>query len=109
MPGRREGARMPDLKKMTIQGAVKVFRGVRMVVVACVCLLIVFSARQLFDAYVPERIPFLEKERLDAEVQVIPIPQQDLPVSHEPAEKRVPPFKRGSEDSSWSYSAPVFF
>ncbi len=42
---------MPDLKKMAIQGAVKVFHVVRMVVVACVCLLIGFTTRQLFDAY----------------------------------------------------------
>ena len=77
---------MPDLKKRAIQGAVKVFRAVRMVIVACVCLLIGFSARQLFDAYVPEMILFLKKDRLDAEVQVIATPQQDLSVSLEPVE-----------------------
>ena len=77
---------MPDLQKRVIQGAVKVFRGVRMLIVACVCLLIGFSTRQLFDAYIPEMIPFLKKERLDAEVQVIPTPQQDLSVSLEPGE-----------------------
>jgi hypothetical protein len=86
MPGRGEGERMPDLKKRAIQGAMKVFRAVRMVIVACVCLLIGFSARQLFDAYVPEMIPFLKKDRLDAEVHVIPAPQQDLSVSLEPVE-----------------------
>ena len=77
---------MPDLKKRAIQGAVKVFRAVRMVIVACVCLLIGFTTRQLFDAYVPEMIPFLTKEHLDAEVDVIPAPQQDLSVSLEPVE-----------------------
>ncbi len=85
-PGQREGEAMPDLKKRAMQGAVKVFHVVRMVIVACVCLLIGFSARQLFDAYVPEMIPFLEKERLDAEVHVLPTPQQDLSVSLEPVE-----------------------
>ena len=77
---------MLDLKKRAIQGAVKVIRAVRMVIVACVCLLIGFSARQLFDAYIPEMVPFLEKDRFDAEVHVIPTPQQDLPVSLEPVE-----------------------
>ena len=77
---------MPDLKKRAIQGALRVFRAVRMVIVACVCLLIGFSVRQLFDAYVPEMIPFLKKEPLDAEVHVIPSPQRDLSVSLEPVE-----------------------
>lgn len=77
---------MPGLKKRALQGAVKVFRIVRMVVVACVCLLIGFAARQLFDSYVPEMVPFLKNERLDAEVQFIPTPQQDLSVSLEPVE-----------------------
>jgi hypothetical protein len=86
MPGRREGERMPDLKKKAIRGAVKVFRGVRTVIVACVCLLIGFSARQLFDAYVPEMIPFLKKDRMDAEVYVIPTAQEELSVSLEPVE-----------------------
>lgn len=75
---------MPDLKKIAIQGAVKVFHIVRTVIVACVCLLVGFSARQLFDAYVPEMIPFLKKEHLDAEVHIIPTPQQDLSVNLEP-------------------------
>ena len=83
-PRQREGEKMPDLKKRAIQGAVKVAHFVRMVVVACVCLLIGFTARQLFDSYVPEMIPFLKKERLDAEVHVIPTPQQDISVSLEP-------------------------
>jgi len=82
----REGETMPDLKKRAMQGAVKVFHLVRMVIVACVCLLIGFSARQLFDAYGPEMIPFLKKERLDREVHVIPTPQQDVSVSLEPVE-----------------------
>ena len=77
---------MPDLKKMAIQGAVKVFHVVRMVIVACVCLLIGFTTRQLFDAYVPEMIPFLKKERLEVEAPVIPTPHQDLSVSLEPVE-----------------------
>jgi len=77
---------MPGLKKRALQGALKVFHVVRMVIVACVCLLIGFSARQLFDSYALEMIPFLNKDRLDAEVHVIPTPQQDLSVSLEPAE-----------------------
>jgi len=77
---------MPDLKKSLVQGAVKVFHVVRMVIVASVCLLIGFSARQLFDAYALEMIPFLDKDRLDAEVYVLPTPQQDLSVSLEPVE-----------------------
>jgi hypothetical protein len=77
---------MPDLKKRAIQGAVKVFHVFRMVIVACVCLLIGFSARQLLDAYAPDMISFLKKERIDSEVHVIPTPQQDLSVGLEPTE-----------------------
>lgn len=77
---------MSDLKKRAIQGAVKVFHAVRMVVVACVCLLIGFTARQLFDSYVPEMIPFLKKEPLDAEVHFLPTPQQDISVSLDPVD-----------------------
>jgi len=77
---------MPGLKKRSIQGAVKVLHFVRMVIVACVCLLIGVSVRQLFDAYALEMIPFLNKDRIDAEVHVIPNPQQDLSISLEPVE-----------------------
>lgn len=80
---------MPNLKRRAVEGVVKVFYLVRMVVVACVCLLIGFSARQLFDAYAPEMIPFLQTDRHDAEVQVVPSPQQDLSVSLEPVEPRL--------------------
>ena len=77
---------MPYLKKSAIQAAVKVFYAVRMVIVACLCLLIGFTTRQLLDAYVPEMIPFLKKNRFDAEIHVVPTPQQDVTVSLEPVE-----------------------
>ena len=57
---------MEALKRRAIQGALKVFYAVRMVVVACVCLLLGFSARQLFDAYVPEMISRLTQERIES-------------------------------------------
>jgi hypothetical protein len=79
---------MPGLKKRSILRAVKVFHFVRMVIVACVCLLIGVSLRHLFDAYALEMIPFLSKDRIDAEVHAIPNPQQDLSISLEPVEPR---------------------
>ena len=53
--GRGKGEGMRDLKRVAMQGAVKAFLVVRMVIVACVCLLIGVSARHLFDAYVERR------------------------------------------------------
>lgn len=77
---------MPGLKNKAMQGAVRVFRTVRMLVVACVCLLIGFSARQLFDAYVPDMISHFKKDLLDAEVRLVPSPRRDLSASLPPAE-----------------------
>ena len=65
---------MPDLKKRTIRWLASVFRAVRVVVVALVCLLIGVSARHLFDAYGRELIPFLKQERIEAEIRVIRAP-----------------------------------
>ena len=75
---------MQGLKKRAMEGAWKVFRALRMLVVACVCLLIGFSARQLFDAYVPDLISHLKKDLFDAEVRVVPSHQQDFSISLEP-------------------------
>jgi hypothetical protein len=74
---------MAGFKKKAMAGAVKMFYAVRMLVVACVCLLIGFSARQLFDAYVPDMISHLKKNLLDAEVQVLPSPHQEVSVGFE--------------------------
>ena len=77
---------MQALKRRAIRGALKVLHAVKVVVVACVCLLLGFTARQLFDAYVPEMISNLTQERVDTEVQLVPAPQQDFTVSLEPVE-----------------------
>jgi hypothetical protein len=66
-----------DLKKKAMQGAVKVFRLVRLVVVAVVCLLIGVSARQLFDAYGRDMIPFLREAKSHTEAHVIMPPHGD--------------------------------
>jgi hypothetical protein len=68
---------MPDLKGRAIQGAVKAFRLARLVVVAAVCLLIGVSARQLFDAYGKDMIPFFREVKTETEAQVILSPHED--------------------------------
>ena len=67
---------MPDLKTRTIQGAVKAFRFLRLVVVAVVCLLIGVSARQLFDAYGRDMIPFLREVKTETEAHLIVPPHE---------------------------------
>ncbi len=77
---------MLDFRKKAIGGAVRLFHAVRMVVVACVCLLIGVSARHLIDAYGPEMISALKKDRLNTEGPGHPVQQQDLSVRLEPVE-----------------------
>ena len=68
---------MPDLKKRAMQGAVKAFRLVRLLIVAVVCLLIGVSARQLFDAYGRDMIPFLREVKTETEAHEILSPHED--------------------------------
>lgn len=90
MPGRplryRRGEAMPAMKSRVVQGVFRVLRFVRLVVVAVVSLLIGVSARQLFDAYGKERIPFLRDKDTDREVYVVTYPAQDNPVMPPPVE-----------------------
>ena len=77
---------MSAMKARAVQGVVRVFRFVRLVVVAVVCLLIGVSARQLFDAYAREKIPFLRDKDTDGEVYVVTHPTQDSPATLAPVE-----------------------
>ncbi len=67
-----------------MQGAVRLFHALRMLVVACVCLLIGVCARHLIDAYGPEVVSSLRKARLNAEVPVTPAHDEDLSAHIEP-------------------------
>jgi hypothetical protein len=62
----------------------KMLHVVKVVVVASVCLIIGFSARQLFDAYAREMIPFLKVADPDMEIQVIVAPPEDIPLLADP-------------------------
>jgi len=77
---------VPDLRTRVMRGLSRVFHVARLVVVSVVCLLIGVAARQLFDAWGLERMPFLKKEPVEAEVHVIVTPPPDIQPSREPVE-----------------------
>ena len=57
-----------------------VLHAVKVVVVAFVCLIIGFSARQLFDAYGKEMIPFLKKAQSETEIHLTVSTQESPPL-----------------------------
>ncbi len=72
-----------------LQGVLKAFRLVRVLLVAFVFLLIGFSARQLLDAYGPDMIPFVKKEILHRrQAQTAADPRQDVSSRVDPVEPR---------------------
>jgi len=76
----------PDLKKKLIQASRKALYALKVTVVAVVCLLIGVCARQLFDAYARERIPFLREKDTESEVYVILSPSQEASPTRRPVE-----------------------
>jgi hypothetical protein len=84
----RQAATMPNLTRRALQGLVRILHAVKLTVVAVICLLIGVTARQLFDAYGKEMVPFLKGKRVEAETRVIESPQPDHPLTR----KLVEPF-----------------
>ena len=72
------------MRARTVHALFRMLHVVKVVVVAFVCLIIGFSARQLFDAYARERIPFLRVADPDMEIQVITAPLEALPILTDP-------------------------
>jgi hypothetical protein len=62
----------------------RMLHAVKVVVVAFVCLMIGFSARQLFDAYAKERIPFLREADPDSEAYEAVTPDEGLQLMADP-------------------------
>ncbi len=70
---------MRKVRKRALHALFRMLHVVKVVVVAFVCLIIGFSARQLFDAYAREKIPFLKAADPDVEVQLLVMPPEDPP------------------------------
>lgn len=58
------------MKARVLHGIRVLLNAVKVVVVALVCLLIGFSARQLFDTYAMEKIPFLRQADPETELHL---------------------------------------
>jgi hypothetical protein len=71
------------VKAIALHGLFRVLQAVKVVLVALVCLVIGFSARQLFDAYGKEMIPFLKKARTETELQVIVTTPETIPLTQQ--------------------------
>jgi hypothetical protein len=83
---RRQAGSMPNLTKRAMQGLTRILHAVKLIVVAVICLFIGVTARQLFDAYGREIVPFLKEKRVEAETYEVVPPQQQIPLSREPVE-----------------------
>ena len=77
---------MPKAVKIAVQGLVKILHAVKLIVVAVMCLLIGVTARQLFDAYGREIVPFLREEGVEAEIYEMASPQQEISLPRKPVE-----------------------
>lgn len=81
---------MPQARRKLIQASRKALHALKVTVVAVICLLIGVCARQLFDAYAKEKIPFLREKDAESEVYVILSPSQEASPTPGPVESRVP-------------------
>ena len=72
------------MRARAVHALFRMLHVVKVVVVAFVCLIIGFSARQLFDAYAREKIPFLRVADPDMEIQVITVPPEAVPLLTDP-------------------------
>ena len=73
-----------NVRARAVHALFRMLHVVKVVVVAFVCLIIGFSARQLFDAYAREKIPFLRVADPDMEIQVITVPPEAVPLLTDP-------------------------
>ena len=83
---RGQAETMPNVTKRAMHGLVKTLHAVKLILVAVICLFIGVTARQLFDAYGREVIPFLREKGVEAETYEAVSPQQQIPLPRKSVE-----------------------